>query len=89
VDATALAVGFVKQQPVISDDKNMCTVANALGIEVWSLLQLLKLMLDEGHIGLDTAKTIAQFLDYENDLPCGKVKFIKQFKQFFNAEPFE
>ena len=88
VDAKALAVGFVKQQPVVTDDKDMCTVANALGIEVWSLLQLMKLMLDEGHIDLDTAKRIAEYLDYENDLPCGRVEFIKQFTQFFAVNPF-
>lgn len=89
VDATALAVGFVKQQPVVTDDKDMCTVANALGIEVWSLLQLMKLMLDEEYIDLAVAKSIAQYLDYENDLPCGRSEFIRQFKQFFGADPFD
>lgn len=89
VDATALAIGFVKQQPVVTDDKDMCTVATALGIEVWSMLQLLKLMLDEEHIDLDKIREIAQLLDYENDLPCGKLEFAKQFKQFFVSNPFD
>jgi predicted nucleic acid-binding protein len=89
VDATALAIGFVKQQPVVTDDKDMCTVATILGIEVWSLLQLMKLMLDEKHIDLDKIKEIAQLLDYENDLPFGRMEFIRQFKQFFEASPFE
>ncbi len=89
VDATALAIGFVKQHPVVTDDKNMCAVANALGIEVWGLLQLMKLMLDEEHIDLDKIKEVAQLLDYENDLPCGRVEFIRQFKQFFETSPFE
>ena len=89
VDATALAVGFVKQQPVVTDDKDMCAVAATLGIEVWSLLQLLKLMLDEGHINLDKTTEIAELLDYENDLPCGRPKFIQHFKQFFGPNPFE
>jgi len=88
VDATALATGFVKQQPVVTDDKDMCAVANELGIEVWSLLQLLKLMLDEGHIDLDKTKEVAQFLDYENDLPSGRSKFIQHFRQFFGVAPF-
>ena len=66
----------------------MCTVANELGIEVWSLLQLLNLMLDEGYIDLEKIKEIAQLLDYENDLPCGRTQFIKEFKQFFGTEPF-
>jgi len=88
VDATALAIGFVKQQPVVTDDKDMCAVANALGIEVWSLLQLLKLMLDEDHIDLDKVREVAQFLDYENDLPCGRSQFIQHFKQFFGTAPF-
>ena len=89
VDATALAVGFVKQQPIVTDDKDMCTVANALGIEVWSLLQLIKLMLDEEHIDLGKAVEIAGYLDYENDLPCGRTEFIRQFKQFFGTDPFD
>lgn len=88
VDATALAIGFIKQQPVVTDDKDMCKVATALGIEVWSLLQLLKLMFDEGHIDLNKAREIAQFLDYENDLPCGRAEFSRQFKRFFGSEPF-
>lgn len=89
VDATALAVGFVKQQPVVTDDKDMCTVANALGIEVWSLLQLLKFMLDEGHMDLAKVKELATYLDYENDLPCGRTQFIKEFKKFFDTDPFK
>jgi rRNA maturation endonuclease Nob1 len=89
VDATALAVGFVKQQPVVTDDKDMCTVANALGLEVWSLLQLLKLMLDEEHIDLEKVVEVAELLDYENDLPCGRAQFVKQFKQFFGTDPFD
>lgn len=88
VDATALAIGFVKQQPVVTDDQDMCTVANALGIEIWSLLQVLKLMLDEEYIDLGRAKEIAQFLDYQDDLPCGREQFAKQFKQFFGSDPF-
>lgn len=89
VDATALAIGFVKQQPVVTDDKDMCAVATALGIEVWGLLQLLKLMLDEGHIDLDKIIEIAELLNYENDLPCARPKFIQHFTQFFESNPFE
>jgi len=89
VDATALAIGFVKQQPVVTDDKDMCKVAAELGIEVWSLLQLLKLLLDEEHIDLNKIREIAQFLDYENDLPCGRTEFLSQFKQFFGKDPFD
>jgi predicted nucleic acid-binding protein len=89
VDATALAVGFVKKQPVVADDQDLCTVANSFGIEVWGMLQLLKLMLDEEHITLRKVVEIAQLLDYENDLPCGKAEFIKQFKQFFRTAPFD
>jgi predicted nucleic acid-binding protein len=89
VDATALAIGFVKQQPVVTDDKGMCKVATELGIEVWSLLQLLKLMLDEKHIDLDKIREIAQLLDYENDLPCARSEFTRQFKQFFDSDPFD
>ena len=87
VDATALAIGFVKQQPVVTDDKDMCTIATAMGIEVWSLLQLLKLMLDEEHIDLNKTIEIAELLNYENDLPCGRAQFIQQFTQFFGITP--
>ncbi len=88
VDATALAIGIVKQQPVVTDDKAMCKVATELGIEVWSLLQLLKLMVDEEHVDLDKVCEIAQFLDYENDLPCCRTEFSSQFKRYFGADPF-
>lgn len=88
VDAFALAIGFVKGQPVVTDDRDMCAVAAALGIEVWGVLQVLKLMLDEGRIDLKKVIEIAQYLDYENDLPCGKSEFIKQFESFFVINPF-
>lgn len=88
VDATALAIGFVKKQPVVTDDADMCAVATDLGIEVWSMLQLLKLMVDEEHIDLDKAKEVAQFLDHEDDLPSGRKAFVKQFTQFFGSSPF-
>jgi hypothetical protein len=89
VDASAQATGFVKQQPIVTDDRDMLTVVAELGIEIWSILQLLKLMLDHEHINLNKVQEIAQLLDYENDLPCGKSEFIKLFRRFFGANPSE
>ncbi|HPR83481.1 MAG TPA: hypothetical protein PLD51_06440 [Pontiellaceae bacterium] len=88
VDAQALAVGFVKQCPVVSDDRGVQEIGGLLEIEVWSTLQLLKLMMNEQAINLDKCLEIAAYLDSENDLPCGRREFALEFKKFFGITPF-
>jgi len=88
VDAQALAVGFVKQCPVVSDDGGVQGIGALLEIEVWGTLQLLKLMLNEQAVDLDKCLAIVNYWDSENDLPCGRHEFILEFKKFFNIDPF-
>lgn len=88
VDVQALAVAFAKQCPVISDDKGMQEIGKLFDIEVWSTLQLLRLMLNEQWIDLDKCIEIAAYWNHENDLPCGKAEFIAAFRKFFKTDPF-
>ena len=88
VDAQALAVGFVKQCPVVTDDRGMQEIGKLLDIEAWSTVQLLKLMQNEQVIHLEKCLEIADFWNHENDLPYSKREFIKTFKQFFQTDPF-
>ena len=49
-DLKALAVGFVKGIPVVTDDVNMGKVADAHSIECWSTIKLLRVMLTAGTV---------------------------------------
>lgn len=88
VDVQALAIGFVKQCPVVTDDSGMQEIGKILDIEIWSTIQLLRLMQTEGLITLEKCLEIARYWDHENDLPCGKIEFVSTFKRFFKTDPF-
>jgi len=84
-DLKALAAGFVTGIPVVSDDAAMNQVAQAHDIDWWSTIKLLKVMVNNGRIGLDTVTEIFQYWDYENDLPMPKDKIRKVFKTYFGS----
>jgi hypothetical protein len=88
VDAQALAVGFVKKCPVVTDDIGMQEIGKLLDIEVWSTIQLLRLMQIEEVISLEKCIEIVRHWDHENDLPRPKSVITSVFIDFFNADPF-
>lgn len=88
VDAQALAVGFVKKCPVVSDDRGMQEIGKLLDIDAWSTVQLLRLMQIEEWITLDKCLEIVRYWDHENDLPRPKAVFSSIFKDFFKINPF-
>jgi hypothetical protein len=85
-DLKALAVGFVKGIPVVTDDIGMCLVAGANGIECWSTIKLLQIMVASGRIDMDTIKEIFEYWEYEKDLPVGIAKLRQLFKEHFNTD---
>ncbi|MDD2711257.1 MAG: hypothetical protein PHV34_25045 [Verrucomicrobiae bacterium] len=85
-DLKALAVGFVKQVPVVTDDRAMQEVAKAHSIECWNSVMLLKVMVTAGRIDMDKVTEMLEYLDYENDLPMSKNKLRKIFKEYFETE---
>lgn len=85
-DLKALAVGFARECPVVSDDSGMRCVANANGIECWGTIRLLKVMVTAKRIDMNMAKQVLQYLDHENDLPMPKIELRKQFKEYFGTD---
>ncbi len=84
-DLKALAVGFSRQFRVVSDDRDLLSVADAHGIECLSTLDLMKLMLDVGRITMSKVNEVLAYLDHENDLPMGRNELRQWYKAHFGA----
>jgi predicted nucleic acid-binding protein len=84
VDVRALAYGAVLDVPVVTDDHDMAELGKAFGIEVWGLLDLLKLMHAEGRITVKEIKSLLDYLTYMKDLPYPSFKklALKEFKKY-------
>jgi len=82
-DLRALAVGFVRHFTVVSDDRDLCDVAEAHGIDCWGSLALLKVMVDCGHISVAKVKELLEYLDQEEDLPTGKAELRDCYRTLF------
>lgn len=85
-DLKALAVGFVKGIPVVTDDVSMGKVAEANSIECWNTIKLLRVMLTARRIGMDKVVEILEYWDYEKDLPMPKEKLRKEFLEYFGTD---
>jgi hypothetical protein len=85
-DLKALAVGFVKGIPVVTDDCGMTQVAEANTIECWNTVKLLRLMVTADRIDMDRVAEILQYWDYEKDLPMPPSKLRQVFKEYFGED---
>lgn len=85
VDLRALAVGFARQIPVVTDDRAVRHVAEMHAIECLGTLDLLKRMLDSGRIKMSKVNEVLAYLDHENDLPMGKSELRQRYKERFNV----
>jgi hypothetical protein len=85
-DLKALAVGFVKGIPVVTDDTGMLRVGGANGIECWSTIKLLRCMVIGGRIDLEKVTEILEYWDYENDLPMPRARLRQVFREYFGSD---
>jgi hypothetical protein len=69
VDVRALAFGSVLGVPVVTDDLAMTELGQIFGIQVWGLLDILKLMKDSERINLKVIRILLDYLKYMRDLP--------------------
>lgn len=83
VDVLCLAHAEQLGIPVVTDDEEMREAAANYGIKTLKTLELLKLMLDSGHIDLAKIREVASYLVYQNDTPKD---FRKDFKKIFGEE---
>jgi hypothetical protein len=85
-DLKALAVGFVRQIPVVSDDRAVRHVAEAHTIECWLTLDLLKLMVDCDRVDVAKVNVILEYWKHENDLPRGLTELRDHYSALFGSE---
>jgi predicted nucleic acid-binding protein len=84
VDVLCLAHAEQLGIPVVTDDAEMRQAAGDYGIKTMKTLELLKLMLDCGHIDMDKIRGIAGYWIYQKDTPKD---FRKDFRKLFAEEP--
>ena len=85
-DLKALAVGFARQIPVVSDDRAIRQVADAHTIDCWLTLDLLKLMVDCNRVDLAKVKEIIEYWNHENDLPRGLPEVRTRYQHLFGCK---
>lgn len=70
IDAMYLAHGFVMGFPIVTDDRDMRSLANVFSIQTYKTLELLKIMVDVAHITIDRVTAIVKYWQYNRDIPA-------------------
>lgn len=84
VDSLCLAYGHVLSIPVVTDDMDMLQVGSDLAVQTMKTLELLRLMLDSGHIDKAGVRRIASYWNYIRDKPGN---FRTDFIRIFGERP--
>jgi len=84
VDARYIAYAIELDVYVVTDDEDMITLAKAFGAKVMRTLELLKLMLDAGHIDMKKVQSIVSYWRHIKDTPG---QLTKQYRKLFGSEP--
>ena len=81
IDVRALAYGDALDIPVVTDDSQMRELGLTFGIEVWSLLDFIKIMHKSKRLSFRDIKTLLNYLKYIKDWPYPSFK--KDIKKVF------
>ncbi len=84
VDVTVLSYAYVLGIPVVTDDDDMIQLAETFEVTVWKTLDLLKLMVDCGHIDMSKVRGIVAYWSYVNDYPKD---FTADYRRLFGESP--
>ena len=87
VDARYLAYAYVLGISVVTDDADMLAVAEMFGIKTLKTLDLMKLMVNNGHIDMLKVREIISYWRYWGDLPSGERNFKTHYRQLFGEDP--
>lgn len=79
-DIEALAVAFAIPGIVGSDDMALRETGVAFDIETISSVDLLEKLLSDGILDKDTIQSIADYWEYDKDLPMGRHGFLDKIK---------
>lgn len=84
VDTRILATAAELNIRVVTDDKDMLTVAALYGVHAMTSLELMKLMLDARRIDMDKVRQVAAQWNCDNDIPAN---FTAQYRTLFGEAP--
>lgn len=84
VDALYIAYALELDVPVVTDDEDMITLAKAFGAKILRTLELLKLMLDAGHVSMDRIRAIVSYWRHIDDAPA---RLASQYRKLFGIDP--
>lgn len=86
VDLRALAAGFVRQMPVVTDDMGMIRLAELFGIECWSVVKLLRVMRMTDRISSEMVVQVMEYWSYQNDLPMELGRLRVVYREYFGED---
>lgn len=84
VDALYVAYAIELDIYVVTDDEDMISLAKAFGAKFMRTLELLKLMLDAGHIDMGKIRAIVSYWRHIKDTPG---QLTKQYRKLFREDP--
>lgn len=84
VDVTVLSHAYVLGIPVVTDAADMIKLAEEYGVTVWKTLDLLKLMLDCGHVNRAKVRGVVAYWGYAGDFPKD---FALDYRRLFSEAP--
>ena len=84
-DTTIIATAATLEIRVVTDDQDMIELAEMYGVHHITSLELLKLMLDAGHIDLPMIERIVEQWQYDNDTPYAQ--WSEEYRKFFKHDP--
>lgn len=85
VDIDILAHSLVLGIPVVTDDSDMISLGKIFRIEIMTSLDLMRMMLDCGHVSQEELDGTIRYMEYANDLPW--YGYVDEYKQMFpNSE---
>lgn len=81
VDALIIGYAIELNIPVVTDDQDMTALAEAFDAKMMPTLELLKIMLDCGHIDMKTINGLCDYWRYITDLPSN---FNADYRRLFS-----
>lgn len=84
VDALYIAYAIELDVHVVTDDEDMIVLAETFDAKVMRTLDLLKLMLDAGHIDMGKIQAIVSYWRHIEDMP-GQLR--RRYRSLFGEEP--
>jgi len=85
IDTRILATALTLGVRVVTDDQGMLDLAAEFGVDTWTTLELMKSMLESGHITIDQVRRVVDQWVYDEDLPARKLR--EPYKEFFGENP--